>query len=110
MALVEGLVDDDVAVGHSRYYAHFVRHEDYGGLPRRLFYDAIEVTLELLVDIRQRLVEYQDFGAGNHSTTQQGALQLPARECAYGTVALVVHSHCVQGGLYQAAFIDRYSV
>ena len=59
MALVQGLVDDYVTVGHFGNHRHFMRHKYNGGLPGQLFYDSIQMPFKSLVDIRQRLIEHK---------------------------------------------------
>lgn len=62
MALVQGLVDDYVAVCHFVNNRHFMRHKYNGGLPGQLFYDSIQMPFKNLVDIRQRLIKHKHAG------------------------------------------------
>lgn len=48
MAEMQGVVDDDVACGHSRYSAYLVRHENHGATAFERLNDFIYPALKFL--------------------------------------------------------------
>ena len=50
-AFVERVVDDDMAVGHGWNHAHLMAYEDDGGVWCYVGDDAVDVFLEVLVDV-----------------------------------------------------------
>ena len=68
VALVEGVVDNPMAVCHLGYYRHLVRNEYQSCMMRYVFYNFINLFYEILVDIRQRFIKHHYARVGNHST------------------------------------------
>ena len=56
-ALVHVVVYYQVPAGHSGYNTHLVAQENHGGMRGNICENAVDVFLEMLVEIAQRLVE-----------------------------------------------------
>ena len=85
-------VDKDVAVGHARDHGHLVTDEDDGTVARQVRHDVVDLLLEVLVYIRQGLVEHHHLRARDDGPRQQRALQLSAAQCADGLAQKVVQA------------------
>lgn len=83
-AFVDGAVHNKMPRGHRGDGCHLVAHEQDGGAFGKGTYYAVEVRLEMLVDVTQRLVEHQKVGTAYYGTAKERALELPAGEGADG--------------------------
>ena len=90
-ALLDGVVDDDVAVGHGGNLRHFVGNEYDCGCRGEVGYNVVDSLLEQLVEIAEGLVEHKDFGLAYYGTCQKRALQLSAGKAVECEVAAVGH-------------------
>ena len=88
MAGPQMMVDYQMTIGHARYHRHLVAHKQYRGAPGKLLDYGVYAVLELLVDIRERFVEHQHLGVGNHGAGQERALQLTTRQLPHGLLQI----------------------
>lgn len=87
----DSVVDDEVAISHGVDGGHLVRHQHGGAVGCERCNEAINVSLKVLVDITQRLIEHEQLRLGNDGASEEGSLELPAGEPSDGTGGEVAH-------------------
>lgn len=108
-ALLDAVVDDDVAVGHRGYMRHFVRHEDDCGRRREFRNYVIHAVFELLVEIAERFVEHKYLRVADDGAREQGALQLSARQAVESKFAPFLKAYAGDGVVHTlCAFVAAY--
>lgn len=78
--LAQSAINYDMAVSHACNLTHLVAHEHYGGVALQIGDYAVEMLLEMLVEITQRLVEHEHIGTADNRTAEECALKLTARQ------------------------------
>lgn len=101
-------VDEQVAVGHRGYLGHFVRNEQNSAVGSYLGKEAVDVGLEMFVDVAEGFVEHEQLWTGDYGAAKQGTLELSARQASDGTVGEVFHlDACECGQQTPVALVGR---
>lgn len=103
-ALMEGVVDYYVPVGHACYLRHFMAYEHYGRRGSHVGDNAVEMLLEMFVEIAQRLVEHQNGRCAHYGTRKEGALKLTSRKISDRPVLQGRHLYFFECGIDAFAF------
>ena len=77
-ALAQRVVHYYMSVRHAGNLAHFVAHKQYRGVAGKVGDYAVEVLLEVLVEVAQRLVEHKHVRTADDGAPEQSSLQLAA--------------------------------
>ena len=96
-------VDDDVAVGHAVDDAELVADEDDGGVGGEVLHDGVDLLLEVAVEVAEGFVEDEEGGAAYEGASEEGALELSAREGADGGVGFILKLYEAEGVVYGLA-------
>ena len=83
-------VDADDVVHNARYGTYVVRHHHNGHVVAKVVQQVVQLVLEAVIHKVGGLVKHQELRLGDYGTAEHNALQLTAREFAYGACGEVV--------------------